>query len=463
VTACSSFVSPDKFFGDGRALAAPGDSTPASAVSSGASGTASAPAGGLAVGATGSGSPGQGGTGPGGGAADTGSAPGGGAVAGVSAGNCAGFSNTRGISNSAITVANIADLSGPVPGLFTSVQQAANAYVAYFNATSRICGRKLKLAAYDSETSGTGDQQAAIGACGNAFAAVGSVGAFDSGGAKTVADCGIPDLRAVSTTPERTHSPVSYGTDAVDPNLVSTSQYEYIKHATGSAYRKSALLYLNAGASPANALAYKKTMQALGYDFVYTQPVDVTDINYAPYAAKMKSLGVSLVQFEGTASFAVRLKHAMSDQNLNPVFVMDSVAYDPAFVVTAGHDLDGMYTYVDTALFEEASRSAELRRYVEWLHRVAPSAQPSFFGMFAWGAMKLFTQLAVQLGGRLNRQTLLTAIRGTHAFTANGLFAAQDVGGKKTTPCQAVIQLVQARWVRRSPYPYSCATVYNAG
>jgi ABC-type branched-subunit amino acid transport system substrate-binding protein len=254
---------------------------------------------------------------------------------------------------------------------------------------------------------------------------------------------------------------VSFGTDAVDPTEVSTAQYRYIKSATGSAPAHAAMIYLDAGAAVPNALAYQKTMTALGYHFVYTQPIDVTAFNYAPYAAKIKQHGVQLVQFEGSYQYAVRLQQAMAQQGVHPVFVMDSVAYDPVFVAAGGSSIDGMYSYVDTSLFEEASRSPELQLYLTWLHRVAPSAQPSFFGMFAWGAMRLFTQSAVQLGGRLDRSALLAVIRGTRGYTGNGLFAPQDVGAKTSPNCQTVVQLQHGHWVRRTPYPYLCSDVYD--
>ena len=171
------------------------------------------------------------------------------------------------------------------------------------------------------------------------------------------------------------------------------------------------MLYLDAGAAVPNALAYRATMEHLGYHFVYQKAIGVDEINYTRYAADLKSNQVTLVQFEGSYQFAVRLKQAMQAQGVNAVFIMDSVAYDPVFVQAGGSYVDGMYSYVDTALFEEAAKNPELQLYTAWLHRVAPTAQPSFFGMFAWGAMALFTQLAVQLGGRLTRATLLAAIR----------------------------------------------------
>ncbi|MDP9117564.1 MAG: ABC transporter substrate-binding protein [Actinomycetota bacterium] len=460
LTGCASMVPPGQFV----AQNARADPTGASAVPGAGSSVVPSAPGVVARGPVSGGVPGRANIGTG--SAAAGRRGLGGQVSPVAAisaapASCHGFTNSTGISASTISLGNVADVSGPVPGLFASAQQATMAYAAYFNATSSICGRKLKVVGYDSQTSATGDQQAATSGCDQSFALVGSVSAFDSGGAKTVADCGIPDLRTISTTPQRVASRVSFGTDAVDPTQVSTVQYQVIKSLTGDAYTKSAILYLDAGAAIPNATAYRKTMESLGYHFVYDQAIDVTALSYATYAAKIKSLGVRLIQFEGSYQFAVRLKQALVQQGVDPVFVMDSVAYDPIFVAAGGADLDGMYSYVDTALFEESGGSPALQLYVKWLRTVAPSAQPSFFGMFAWGAMQLFSRLAVQLGGRLSRDTLLAAIAGVHDYTADGLFAPQDVGGKHSPSCQAVIQLESGTWVRRSQSPYSCSTVFD--
>ena len=457
LSGCGSQVPPNEVYGGGaRAVAQLPAVTPGAHVFSGAAqalgrGPSTIPgAGGATLFAGGGGATGAG-------SSVSGPKPG----AGVTAGSCAGFHDSLGISDTTIAIGNIADVTGPVPGLFSAAQQAVQAYQAYFNANSSICGRKLSVTPYDSQTSALGDQEASTSACGSVFALVGSVGAFDNGGVSTVNQCGIPDLRAIATNPQRFASPVSFGTDAVDPNEVSTVQYRYLKTVTGDASAKSAMVYLDAGAAVPNALAYRKTMESLGYHFVYQQAIGVTEFNYAPYAAQMKSLGVTLVQFEGSYQFAVRLKQAMSAQGLDPVFVMDSVAYDPVFVEAGGPSLDGTYSYVDTDLFEEADRSAEMQLYLSWLHRVAPQAKPSFFGMFAWGSMALFTTLSLELGGRLSRSTLLAAIRNVHDYTDNGLFVPQDVGGKTSPACQSVIQLTNGAWTRRSPYPYSCGSVFD--
>ena len=463
---CSSQVPPEEFVRDGFLPAAgaeetqPGTSAanlPGGFATTGPGRTGSTGTGGSG---SGGGSGGGSGTGSGGGAGGSGGG-GGNARISVRAGSCAGFHNGPGMTNSQITLANVSDLSGPVPGLFTSAQQATKAYIAYFNSQTSVCGRKLKLIGYDSQTSSFGDQEGATSACSSSFAMVGSISAFDSGGAKTVTQCGIPDLRTLTTTPERIASPVTYGTDSVNTPQVSTIQYRFLKDRYPSAVTKSAMLYLDAGAAVPNALAYQKTMKALGYDFLYTQAIDVTALNYTPYATRMKSLGVKLVQFEGSYQYAVRLKKAMQDEGLDAVFVMDSVAYDPSFVGAGKSLIDGMWTYVDTGLFEEMNRNPELQLYVKWLHQVAPAAKPSFFGMYAWGAAKLFAETALGLGGKLTRPGLLAALHGVHGYTADGLFAPQDVGGKHTTGCQSMIQLQDGKWVRRSPYPWSCSTVYD--
>jgi len=456
LSGCASEVPPGEFVGEGAAAGAapvqnggpttgPGGSVDGGAVA--APSLSSAPTGG---------SGGGGGAVPGTTQGPNPQASPVGATTNFQPGSCAGFRNGTGITNSQIILGNAADRTGPVPGIFTAAQQAVMAYAAYFNTTSTICGRKLKVIPYDSQTSSTGDQQAAASACDDTFAMIGSMGAFDNGGAQTVTHCGIPDLRAITTTPERHSSPVSFGTESVDTHLVSTVQYRLLKAQTGNAYLKSAMLYLNAGAAVPNALSYKQAMERLGYKFLYTQPIDVAAFNYAPYAAQIKSLGVQFVQFEGAYQYAVRLKRALSDQGINPVFVMDSVAYDPIFS-QAGDDLRGMYSYTDTSMFEEASRSAELRLYLSWLQRVSPGAKPTFFGIYAWGAMRLFAQLATQLGGALTRQNLLQAIRGVHDYTANGLFAPQNIGSKRSPNCETLIQLTSSGWQRRSPYPYSCS------
>ncbi len=223
LVACGSQVPPSQYVGDQGGLvgagaggtgAASGGVVPGAgtgtAAANGSTGGGSTDGGGSTGGGSTGGGSGSGGSGGGGGSAAAAARRGGGStggggtgVSGTTVGSCAGFKDSDHITGSTIPIANISDTSGPVSGLFTGAQQGIKAYVAYFNATSSICGRKLSLENLDSQTSSTGDQQAATTACGNAFAIVGSMGAFDDGGASTVTHCGIPDLRAAVTESDR--------------------------------------------------------------------------------------------------------------------------------------------------------------------------------------------------------------------------------------------------------------------
>ena len=477
LTACGSQVAPTAFYGGGGGRGS--TSAPTSQQAGGAvdgfvqSSSAAVPSTGastisnggtLASGGSPGGASNPSGTG-GTGVSSAGSAggSGGGPASGIVAGSCAGFQNGTGITNSAITVANSSDVSGPIPGLFTSAQQAVKAYLAYFNATASVCGRKINLVNLDSETSDTGNQEAETTACGEAFALVGSMSAFDDGGAQTGAKCGIPDLRAIAVNPARADSPVSFGTDSLAISQVPTSPYEYIKSTTGDAYQHAALIYLNVGATTINGKSFLKAEQAIGFKFVYTEAVAVTEINYAPFVAAMQSKGVKYVQWVGNYQNAVQLKKAMDAQNFHPVFQMDSVAYDPGFAQQGGADVNGIYSFIDTDMFSEASRSPEMQLYLKWLKIVAPGAQPSFFGVFAWGAAELFTQEALELGGRLTRANLIAALKNVKNYTGNGLFAPMQIGAKTSPPCQTEMQLENGEWVRRTPYPFTCGSIVNTG
>lgn len=403
---------------------------------------------------------GHGGT-SGGGSGSSGNGRSGGASGGVHAGSCAGFRNQAGITDSTITIANVADLSGPVPGLFKSAQAAVTAYVAYFNATSSVCGRKLKLVSLDSGTSESGDQQADTSACGEAFAMVGSLGAFDAGGVSATESCGIPDLRTLTTEPARYHSAYSYGVYSTAVPEITSVPFRYAK-TLGDAYKSAAFVYLNAGAAIIQAQSFMKALRSLGYDIKDQIAIDVTSVpNYSGYATELKSDGIKYVEYTGAYQYAQKLKEAFEQQDYHPIFMLDPVAYDAGFVA-AGSEMDGTYVFVPGPLFQEADRNPELQTYIDWLQRTSGGA-PTFFGVYAWCAAALFTQLAVELGGRLTRSSLLTAIRGVHNYTNHGMVPPQDPGGKHTTRCASVVQLEDGKWVRRTPYPYTCAPTIDTG
>lgn len=390
--------------------------------------------------------------------ADGGSNAGGGhsSSTGGNAAACTGFHNQTGITDRAVTIATVADVSGPVPGIFTSAQEAVKAYAAYFNATSSLCGRKLAVLPLDSKTDSVGDQAAYLTACDKSFAAVGSMSAFDDGGAADTQKCGLPDLRAMAVADSRNACTTCYGAQATAEHVFQNAVADFFLAHYPDASKHAATLYVDAAASVQTAKYQQAAEEQRGMKFVYASSFDVAEFNYGPYVQKMKEKGVRWVQFIGSSDEAVRLARAMQQGSFKPdVFLLDPTAYDPLFT-QAGSAVDGSIIFIDFTPFEEASSNSELRLYEQWLHEVAPSSSPSYFGLFAWSAARLFVEQASALGGRLSRSTLLDGVRQVHVWTSNGLHAPQDVGGKVNGSCWRFLQLHGGRWRPLDGTSYLC-------
>ena len=378
--------------------------------------------------------------------------------------SCAGLHNQTGITESTITLANIADVSGPVPGIFTSAQQASRAYLAYFNATSSLCGRKLQLLTIDSQTNAGGDKVGYTKACDSAFAAVGSMSAFDSGGAATAQSCGLPDVRAAAVSDARNACTTCFGVQATDLHAFQNAVPDYLLEHHGEASQHAAMLYVNEAASVENAKTMQAASEKRGMRFVYSSSFDVAEFSYTPYVQRMKDNGVRVVQFVGSSDQAVRLARAMQTSAFHPeVFLLDPTAYDPIFVRSGGSAVEGAMVFVDFTPLEEAARSAELRLYTQWLQQVSPGAVPSYFGLFAWSATRLFVQQAVALGGDLTRASLVAQMRQVHDWTDNGLHAPQDVGGKTNSNCWRFLRLQAGHWTPVGGTDYLCHGATKVG
>lgn len=382
----------------------------------------------------------------------------------VTAADCAGFQNGPGVTDTTITIANASDMSGLVPGLFKDAQQAVKAYVEYFNAGQTICGRKLEYLPLDSRLDASGDQQAAQLACDQAFAMIGSMSAFDSGGAKTVTTCGIPDLRVATVTPARYKSPTTFATNSLAVNLVPGVVPQYFQEKYPDAVKKAAFLYLNAGSGLANGKSQIAAYEKAGWKFAYTQAIDPLDVNYTPYILAMKKKGIRFIQFIGDYNSAARLAKVMAAQQYKPdIYLLDAAGYDYKYVRLAGPAGEGTRLFINSALLEEAQANDELRRYIGWLQKTSPNAQPTYFGMFAWSSARLFTEQAIKLGGKLDRASMVQALSQVDNWDGYKLFTPMAVGKKTTAGCTQVLRLEDGKWVRESGDDFICGPLIDSG
>lgn len=377
--------------------------------------------------------------------------------------DCSGFKNTTGITDDKIILSNVSDLSGPVPGIFQATSDAVRAFAKYFNAQSDICGRKIEVLALDSRADAGADQQAYQKACEQSFAAVGSMSAFDSGGARVAEGCGLPDLRTASVTPERTACKTCFGTQSAHADYFQNAVPDFIKKNYPDGAKNAAYLYLNAGAAAVNGKAQISAMSKRGINYVYTQGVDVSEFNYGPYVQQMKDKDVKYVQWLGSYQHGVRLAEAMQQGGFEPdLFLFDPVAYNQGFVESGKESVEGATVFINFVPFEEASSSQEMSLYLSYLRQVDPNSTPTFFGVFAWSAARLFVTKAVELGGDLSRANMVKAIAGVKVWEGNKMHARQYVGPKQLAECWRFMQLKGGKWTPSFGSTYQCTGTTRA-
>ena len=474
LSACGSQVDPDTMARlNGQAGAAVGaDGQPVTTDALGGTATLDPGTSSGDTGSSGDDSGSTGGTGSSGGdggsGGDSGSGPTGSgktsADGGVKAGSCDGFKNSTGITDSEITVANIADISGPVPGLFQSAQDATKAFVAYYNASNPdgICGRSLKLSALDTRSDSAGDQQAYTRACDEAFAVIGAVSSQDQGGAGTAESCGIPDLRAFTVTPQRSACVTCFSAYALKGNLIPKANLDYWKKKEPQATQNIGIYYVNVPAAEVNAKSIAAAFEKNGSKVTRVQGIDTAEFNYAPYAQQMKTEGIGFVMYYGPFQFTIRLQEAMEQQGVDAVFLTDPTVYDRNYVEQGGSTVDGTYVYSVIQRFEDTS-IPEMVLYRQWLERVAPGSIPNYYGLFAWSASRLFVQKATELGGDLTRPALVQALKGVKDWTSNGIHAPMAIGTKTTPGCIKMFQLKSKSWSQVSPGDFMCGPLVDSG
>src|SRR5207244_11879045 len=150
---------------------------------------------------SGGGGTGEAGVGGGGGASGSGSAAGtsGGGAAATAVGGAApaggnGGATDVGVTADSILVGHLADVTGPVPGIFQGAVVAAKAYFNMVNSQGGVFGRQLKLASADGQTDCGAAQNATQGLVDKVFAFAGSFEIYD--------DCQAEVLRKYPNIPD---------------------------------------------------------------------------------------------------------------------------------------------------------------------------------------------------------------------------------------------------------------------
>jgi ABC-type branched-subunit amino acid transport system substrate-binding protein len=358
----------------------------------------------------------------------------------------------KGVTESTITIANVADISGIQPGLFQSAQDAVKAFTAYQNGQGGICGRNLQLVNLDTKQDTTGNRAATLTACDKAFAIVGSLSAFDQGGASSGQGCGIPEIPALTTSLQKVQASTVYPAYPNRPDYFISAEPNYIKEKYPQVIDNAGIIWLAADVPRASAAARIKGLQRSGFNVKYRQEVQPVEANYAPYVFDMQRQGIEYLTMVGNFQSIARLLDAMRQQSWYPtVRDFDSVVYDPDFLADAGPSAEGSLFFINTAMIEEIGSNPEMQLYASWLRRVAPGAAPDYFGLYAWSAGRLFAEAMTRLGPSPTRKGLIAGLARFGKWGGNGLHAEHDISKKISSPCLLYGAVQGGRFVRKDP------------
>ena len=364
-----------------------------------------------------------------------------------------------GITKDSITIYNISDVSGAVPGLFEDARFATQAYVKYFNARyGTLYGRKINLVTRDSQLDSGANRAAALELCEKGFAGVGSISAFDQGAADPEKACGVPDLRGLATTDQMKAVPNVLPVNAAGTgNNRGLAQFAWAARSAdpkiAASIKKAGYIYSDGEVTRQQSQQDKEaTTKAYGFNWIADEPFPTSSTDYTGLVTDLKKKGVEYVTFSGAYQQAAGIVKQFVQQGYTPVVWQPTVtAYTPDYLEQAGSAAEGTYVAVTTTLLEEIQYSPELQLYDQWLQQVAPGKSPTNLGQYSWGATALFIEKMIKLGPKPTRKGLLALLHDEHGYGDNGLFPPQDVGGKRLSDCIQVTRVVNGKWTRQFP------------
>ena len=360
-----------------------------------------------------------------------------------------------GVTATTITVGNVADLSGPVPGLFQGAPYGVEAYFAYVNANGGVYGRQLKIAGADSQTDCTANQNAHSSLLPRVFAFVGSFAIYD--------DCGTQVLEQNPTVPD-----LSY---PLGPQTKKNTINNFPPQAAPIGYQNGMFCYwakkygataVQAVGSIYNAIPaatlsehyFENTGASCGWHWKDSIGVGATQTTFQAEVSKMQSDGVKVVFIAATnTGNAAEIKREADAQGWHPIWIMP-LAYSSDFISRLGDpkEAEGIVGSQLYSLFFspiDAQNIPAVATYQQWMARVVPDAALELYSAYSWGAAELFVDTLKAVGPNLTRQAFIAAIKKVHSFDTGGFLTPTDPAGHVPSNCYALWVIQNGQYIRQ--------------
>jgi Periplasmic binding protein len=380
-----------------------------------------------------------------------------------------------GVTADTIRIAVIADVDNAArPGLFQGSVDGVNAFAKFVNANGGVAGgRRVQVDFIDSKLSADEARNALVRACQEDFAIVGTTSLFmnniepmtscaDQAGRAT----GLPDVPVLQTEIAHQCSGISYPVIVVGLDCATKDAAQKkvtIRTGPGKYYTKRNKdlhgVFTLAGdlRSTTNAgLSQVAAYKSLGVksDGEFKVSGLSPQAAYTPIAQAIKQNGSTYVLNNVDYKADVFLRKEAMVQGVNTVKVWDCAlqCYDRRLIEEGGEAVEGQYVTLFFVPFEEAKQNKSVDNFLKNVGRDNADG----FGAQAWAAGLFFRDVVnkvVDADGKdgLTRARFLEEAAKVHDFTADGMLGSTDVGGRKVSPCGAILQVKNGKFVRVNP------------
>jgi ABC-type branched-subunit amino acid transport system substrate-binding protein len=374
---------------------------------------------------------------------------------GVGIAGAASGASSQGITSKTITIGQMADITGPIPGYFAGAEYGVAAWAAYVNSTGGIDGRKVVVDFKDSAFSCTAVTNGMKELSSSAFAIVGTFAVADA--------CGLPIVKA---SPQVLNLPgiiLDFPLASL-PNVVqtvpnppgnATSGYVWIKQKYGAAaVQEAGTLY--PAANPAGAGYQRAAAESVGWKYVYQNGVGEAQTLFTSDILRMKSDNLKVVDINSlTVTQVTDFLNQAAQENYHPLAIIATSAYDATFfkLLTNPANASNVVVPLPAATFLGPNRFSvpEVKTMFKWVEKVKPGWPLDIYTLFAWLAGMNFQAAMSHISGTPTQQKLVAAAHKVTSFNGNGLIPMVNPAKGIPTNCTTIVGAKNGAFVRIAP------------
>ncbi|HEX3823605.1 MAG TPA: ABC transporter substrate-binding protein [Mycobacteriales bacterium] len=384
-----------------------------------------------------------------------------GAPKGSKAAACPTGGTDVGETSNSIALGDVADVTGPVNGLFAGAKEGAVAFSSFINQSGGLCGHSVNVDFADSGTNCSQNQNDTSSLISKVFAFVGSFSLYDGIG------CGATVLKAHPTVPDvhvaldPTAETLSNHFDLEPGELgYATGMWKYFAQKYGSKVKSVGTISEDIPSAAQKQAAEVHAAESQGWKFTYQNAAAPTASNFTSNFQTMcgsDHIKIFFTVTEDAQNAATMIQNEHSISACKGVINIIPIAYDPSFIPDFqgnASELNGLQGWNEYSLFfnkNEAADIPEVKLLQTWFARTNPGQPLNLYAMFAWADGRMFQQAYANSGKTANRASVLAALRKIKNFSDNGLIAPTNPGSKTTgNHCYILWQLENGQFSRMS-------------